>query len=71
MGGGGGGREADLKGSTVVLGADHGAQLLAVHCLLHLLEELPEGLLVIVCLELQEATAVMAMFATLAIDRTP
>ena len=42
-----------LESGAVVLGADHGAQLLAVHCLVHLLEELLEGLLLIVGLELQ------------------
>ena len=50
------GVKGHLKGSSVVLGADHGPQLLAVHSLLHLLEELLEGLLVGVCLELQPQT---------------
>ena len=47
------GIKGHLEGSSVVLGADHGPQLLAVHSLLDLLEELLEGLLVGVCLELQ------------------
>jgi len=47
------GIKGHLEGSPVVLGADHGPQLLAVHSLLHFLEELLEGLLVGVCLELQ------------------
>lgn len=42
-----------LEGCAVVLGADHGAQLLAVYRLMHFLEELLEGLLVVVGLELQ------------------
>ena len=48
-----GGIKGHLEGGPVVLRADHGPQLLAVHCLLDLLKELLESLLVIVCLELQ------------------
>lgn len=48
-----GGVEGNLEGGAVVLGADHGPQLLAVHRLLHLLEEAPERLPVAVRLELQ------------------
>jgi len=47
------GVKGHLESGPVVLGADHGPQLLAVHSLLDLLEELLEGLLVGVCLELQ------------------
>ena len=45
-----------LEGGAVVLRADHGPQLLAVHRLLHLLEEPPERLPVAVCLELQASS---------------
>lgn len=46
-----------LEGRPVVLGTDHGPQLLAVHRLLHFLEELFKGLLVVVGLELQSHAA--------------
>lgn len=47
------GIKGHLEGCAVVLGPDHGPQLLAIHCLLHLLEEPPEGLPIAVRLELQ------------------
>lgn len=42
-----------LESCSAVLGPNHGPQLLAVHSLLDFLEEFLEGLLVVVCLELQ------------------
>ena len=54
------GIEGHLEGGPVVLGTDHGPQLLAVHGLLHFLEELLESLLVIVSLELQSNVAVVS-----------
>ena len=47
------GIKGHLEGCAVVLGPNHGPQLLAIHRLLHLLEEPPERLPVTVCLKLQ------------------
>lgn len=55
-----GGVKGHLEGSAVVLGADHGPQLLAVHGLLDFIEEALEGLPVIVSLELQANTSMTA-----------
>ena len=51
-----GGIKRHLEGCAVVLGPDHWPQLLAVHRLLHFLEEPLESLPVSVCLELQSGT---------------
>lgn len=57
-----------LEGGAVVLGPDHGPQLLAVHCLLHLLEEPPECIPVGVCLELQASNELVQNKLWLGID---